>query len=67
MARGGNGGNRIGDIFSGNIRRAAMNRLEKPDLGSDTGGGQHADRPGQHRRFIAKISPKMLLQSNTSN
>src|SRR5207249_9390431 len=44
----------IRDILSCNVRRAAVNRLEQSDLRANTGRRQHADRPGQHRGFVAQ-------------
>ena len=52
--RRGNRRNWIRHILPGNVRRAAVDRLEQSNLRANTGRRQHADGAGQHRGFIAQ-------------
>src|SRR5262249_26936891 len=45
---------RVGDAFTGNVRRGTMNRLIQANLAADAGRREHSEGSGQHRRLIAQ-------------
>src|SRR5215813_11516607 len=45
---------RIGDAFTSDVGRGAVNRLIQSDFAADARRRKHSERPGQHRGFIAQ-------------
>src|SRR6476660_9788773 len=49
-----NGRDRLGNIFSGNLRGTAVNGFKESHTRPDAGRRQHSERPRQHRGFITE-------------
>ena len=58
---GGNGAQRVGDAFTGNVRSGAVHRFIEGNLPADSGGSQHAQRAGDHRSFIGEYVSEQIF------
>src|SRR5262249_58143688 len=59
-----NGGNRIGDVLSGDVWGTAVHRLKDAYRPTDTGRRQHANRASQHRGLITQNVTKQIARDD---